>query len=107
MQVPDQRGAGLSHACAILGLRMPPAGTNAGCCWSCKAAVWWGVTVAGEAIPLDVGSRADGNLVIRRQADGSLRVCHASVVQQSLFSETRYVSHFATCPNADLHRKPK
>lgn len=64
-------------------------------CKSCGAAVRWMMTPKGKAIPLDPQPRDDGNLVIigslAWKSDGT--------------PGPRYVSHFATCPYADQHRK--
>ena len=63
-------------------------------CRSCGAAIIWATTTAGKRMPLDPkpisvaigeGVTNGGTVEIRRG----------------------YVSHFATCPSADQHRKPK
>jgi hypothetical protein len=58
------------------------------------------VTHAGRRIPLDVDPVVGGNLGIRD--DGR-------VVSSFGFPKkaTTYVSHFATCPNAADHRRPR
>jgi hypothetical protein len=59
-------------------------------CKSCEAKITWVKTAAGRPMPLDF--------------PGEKRV----VVQDGIgYVLDTYISHFATCPNADLHRKPK
>lgn len=67
-------------------------------CRSCGAEIRWERTHAGKPIPLDPEPRADGNLSIRD--DGR-------VVSSSGFpaEAPRYVTHFATCPHANQHRR--
>jgi len=76
-------------------------------CSSCGRPVEWAVTGTGKGIPIDPGARADGN--IARQGS---RVANALLVKvlrkgESHADPLRFVSHFATCPNADKHRKRK
>lgn len=71
---------------------------NPATCGSCGAQIVWGVTTNGKRIPLNLPSekrfvRARGE--VQPQPDG--------LVMQV---ET-WVSHFATCPNAAQHRKPR
>lgn len=66
-------------------------------CKSCGAEIVWGRTIHDMAIPLDIKSELR---FIFRPAP-SLRDDDRVVVTQT------YQSHFATCPNAAEHRKPK
>jgi hypothetical protein len=72
-------------------------------CRSCRASIVYVPTQAsGALIPLDVDPVDHGNIVIR---DGK-----ALYVKKDLYSlddELRYVSHFATCPQAARFRKTK
>lgn len=72
-------------------------------CRSCGAAIRWERTVAGKPIPLDPEPRDDGNLGIRD--DG--RVYSLGTPGQGALDlgVPRFVTHFATCPNADEHRR--
>lgn len=66
-------------------------------CKSCGAAIVWAKTCErGKSMPLDAQMVIGGNVkltegvaVVVRPGDGD------------------HVSHFATCPNANKHRKPK
>jgi hypothetical protein len=73
-------------------------------CRSCGAPVVWAKTTARHPIPLNPEPSEAGNLAY----------CDAGVVEyvggpRSLFDSDerpRYVSHFATCPDAPDWRKP-
>ena len=58
-----------------------------GQCRSCDAPIVWVKTQAGKNMPVDATSfdREDG----------------------LVFNPDKHISHFATCPNADKHRKPR
>lgn len=58
-------------------------------CHSCGAPILWARTTAGKLLPLDRCPRSDG-YILREMPDGSTLM---------------YVSHFATCHNADKHRR--
>jgi hypothetical protein len=101
-----------------------------GKCRSCEKPVLWVKTVNGRPMPLDPEPRADGNVV--SGSDGRARFLRAGVRQCKTCGCTetdacpggcswigehvcssclrreprRYVSHFATCPHRDQHRKP-
>jgi len=82
-------------------------------CRSCKAPVLWVQTEAGKAMPLDPEPHADGNVemtgrVARSKLGGMVQVVRVVAPQSSLFGDeapTRYLPHFATCPQADEHRQ--
>lgn len=90
-------------------------------CGSCKAAIWYGRTVNGKRMPLDPVPVECGNVIVDRDmlaldALGSLFVTDGpppdnAPVRVLRKGEAvapdvpRYVSHFATCPTADRHRR--
>lgn len=78
-------------------------------CGSCKADIVWAITVAtGKRIPLDAQPSEDGNVAVHRdQVNGELIARVLKDGEQTGPWEHRGVSHFATCPNADQHRKRK
>jgi len=71
-------------------------------CRSCQAPVIWAVTARGKRIPMDAGPREDGGFVLRGQRADDPPLALAK--GESRGREPRYVSHFATCPQADEHR---
>lgn len=74
-------------------------------CNSCGAKIIWAVTPKGARIPVDAIPTEDGNLVLEEHR-GQLVAC---VVGQEpgLFASPRHKSHFATCPHASQHRRPR
>jgi hypothetical protein len=78
-------------------------------CSSCAAPIIWAETKRGSRIPIDAQPVDGGDLVLRRQrGDEALLALHAAVNVESFDprpGERRYVSHFATCPDADQHRR--
>lgn len=86
-------------------------------CRSCGAAIWWGITAAGKAMPIDVEPTADGNVVRTGQMLPSrngdyLPEVEVRAVEPQPFdapedNAPRFTSHFATCPHADEHRRAR
>ena len=73
-------------------------------CNSCHQPVWWKLTSNGKRMPIDPDPVPDGNLIL----DGENTVLVIGPIDVLADPDTaRYVSHFATCPNADEHRKVK
>jgi hypothetical protein len=71
-------------------------------CRSCHAEITWAVTTAGKRMPLDNRPTPDGTVVI--DPDGRARVLARADLQ---FARLRFTPHWATCPNADAHRRPR
>lgn len=72
-------------------------------CSTCGARMVWAVTEAGKPIPLDSRSTPNGNLVVEDLDAPELR---ARAYLPLLDGDApRFTSHFATCPDAALHRK--
>lgn len=93
-------------------------------CNSCGAPIRWAISESsGKAIPLDIETVADGNIIETGMIDPSSKSPVIRYLKKSesitfpkmgdLFGSSarddvhRYVSHFATCPNADQHRKKR
>ena len=69
-------------------------------CRSCGAPIRWARTEKGKRIPLDVepvGNLPRGAFTLAVEGD--------DLLAKSVFPASYYVSHFATCPCADEHRK--
>jgi hypothetical protein len=69
-------------------------------CRSCKAELLWCKTLTGKNIPVDLVPVPGGNIEIQ-----VVKGKQVVVVHESNPDITRYVSHFATCPNAKEHRR--
>ena len=56
-------------------------------CKSCDEYIVWVKTEAGKNMPVDADSFDEGDDLV--------------------YDSDKHISHFATCPNADQHRKPR
>jgi hypothetical protein len=74
---------------------------SAGTCRSCRSPIVWCRThERGQIIPVDPDPREDGNL---ERVEGN--IVRVSAQATDLFGGDRYVSHFATCPDAEEWRR--
>ena len=71
-------------------------------CDSCGAPIRWERTVRGKPIPLDPEPGTDAHLFIR--SDGLVADDRS---HPAWADAPRFETHFATCPNANKHRKPR
>ena len=70
---------------------------NKGTCSSCRCSVFWVVMAkTGKRMPVNVVPAANGTIVIG--ADGLGYV-------DTNPGRAKFLSHFATCPNAQQHRR--
>lgn len=69
-------------------------------CKSCGAPVQWAKTSSGKAIPIDPMPREDGNIQLVDYGSYLGALVGAA-------GSGSHVSHFATCKNANGHRKPR
>lgn len=67
----------------------------------------WATTDNGAHMPLGAVPTDDGNIAVHRDEGGDLRARVLGTGDQAAPWEKRGTSHFATCPNADQHRKKK
>ena len=78
-------------------------------CRSCGAEIVWIITAKGKAMPCDV-KKIKG---VRAKFGDTLLVTEAGTIERvdvrapigGVPSVEGYISHFATCPNADTHRR--
>jgi hypothetical protein len=76
-------------------------------CRSCNASIVWARTrQKGKFIPLDAEPDALGNLVIGPPWGADPPTVDV-VKPGDNVARDRYTSHFATCKNAALHRRPR
>lgn len=75
-------------------------------CRSCQAPIEWAITENSKKMPLDRRPNPEGN-VIKTGAviDGLPEVHVIGFLDRLTGEETRFTSHFATCPNAKAHRR--
>lgn len=74
-------------------------------CKSCGADIIWIQTLGGKPMPCDakpIPFVEGGNLTLVTK-DGRVVKATADATSEKF----GYVSHFATCPNADAHRKER
>lgn len=79
-------------------------------CRSCRATIEWAVTANGKRMPVDVTPTPEGNVTTVPGGAGPgtlLALVHPPGQLPFDADEPRYTSHFATCPNADSHRRPR
>lgn len=81
-------------------------------CRSCGAKVIWTITVTGKRMPVDAEPCATGNLYVFAPDDPqgaleSVPVSSADPRAVKARDRSRFVSHFATCPAADSHRRAR
>ena len=87
-------------------------------CRSCRQTIRWALTERGRPIPIDPEPRPDGNLELvyidrvlvartitpEREQELELQLLEASREGREPVLPL-HVSHFATCPQADIHRR--
>ena len=72
-------------------------------CRSCGAGITWAKTAQGRSMPVDRDPVPDGNITLEDTDIGtSIATVHGP---DDPIEGERYVSHFATCPNANEHRR--
>lgn len=74
-------------------------------CSTCDALIRWAVfSASGKRVPLDFEPSPRGNLVVTGQRnDGTPLIAIAGANPGPML----YMNHFATCPQADQHRRKK
>ena len=75
-------------------------------CKTCGADIFWALTENGKPMPIDAVSTDNGNLECVWDHNGRV-LAHviAPLFLQMQTEAPRYTSHFATCPDADEHRR--
>lgn len=70
-------------------------------CKSCGAPITWAISAKGKAIPIDPSPVKSGNLVLIVEDPRNAPTARYARDEEG----PRYVSHFATCAQADEHRR--
>ncbi len=78
---------------------------DSGKCRSCNVAVLWVILASGRRMPLDA-TPCPGKGNVRLLPGGAEVLSGDALTEASDAQEELYLSHFATCPNANKHRKP-
>lgn len=73
-------------------------------CRSCERPMRWVDTNRGRKMPVDYDPHEDGNVVVH--ANGRADVYQSTPLDIPA-GATLHFSHFATCPNADAHRRSR
>ena len=85
----------------------PPATPEIAACGSCEAPIIWAISTAGARSPFDAEPVPEGTFWLTLNA--GTNVVRANYVGADDLVEqpdrNRYRTHFATCPNADDHRR--
>lgn len=76
-------------------------------CASCGASVVWVLTVRGVRMPVDAVPSPDGTLRLVGVPPTAIAVGRTVDLLDTTDDGVRHVSHFATCPNADQHRRKR
>lgn len=74
-------------------------------CRSCGAPLLWVITDGGKRMPLDADPTPAGTFVVADRDRDALRVSYVAPDALLIDDPPRYVSHYATCPDADRWRK--
>ena len=72
-------------------------------CSSCRARIIWTLTANDHRMPIDADPVENGNVVITGWI-GPIPKTRVARVDEQLDAQPRYLSHFATCPNASDFR---
>lgn len=74
-------------------------------CRSCGAEIVWVLTQKGHRMPIDPEPAPGGDIVVD---DGIASVVGGADLVDAVFEgRALYLAHFATCPNAARHRRPR
>lgn len=76
-------------------------------CRSCSARVVWIRTQSGKRMPLDADPSPKGDFVIVKHIDGGTLAVLVTPKTVEFYHDIkeRYLSHFATCPDAGKWRR--
>lgn len=74
-------------------------------CRSCGAPVRWVETTSGRRMPLDPTPNAKGNVYLEPGVPTATVFGNLQADARKALAGRLYLSHFATCPDADDHRR--
>jgi hypothetical protein len=76
-------------------------------CSTCGAPIVWTITTRLRSMPVDAQPDPDGNVLLTPGLPGGQPRAEVIGNPARLFGRTAYTSHFARCPQADRHRRPR
>lgn len=75
-------------------------------CKSCDAEIIWVKTEKGKSMPIDAEPSVEGQfLKVRVDENGTKHVQYLGEREAADCTRPLYLSHFATCPDAGIHRQ--
>jgi hypothetical protein len=67
----------------------------------------WARMPSGALNPLDAEPVVNGNIRIDEGEDGQIHGNVMSALEAAAYEGPKYQSHYASCPDANSHRKPR
>ncbi len=96
---------------AFLRQRQQTIARAAGRCGTCNSRVIWTLTAAEKRMPVDPDPATEGNLLLVPSQTGrhvrSIVLRDRGLETAAARGEPLHLSHFATCPQADKHRRKR
>lgn len=74
-------------------------------CGTCHAEIIWAVTTKAKRMPVDKDIHAQGNVLLADRGGSTPLAKVLTVAQQFGMQGKLRRSHFATCPDANKHRR--
>ena len=82
--------------------------THTARCRSCGEPIYWAQTREGRRMPVDTQPTEGGNVLLTlTRSTGALTCTVLSAGCEVEAGRRRYTSHYATCPQAASHRRPR
>lgn len=77
-------------------------------CKTCGADIRWAISEKGRMMPFDAEPNGRGQWRLRTQPGSWVPVAvHVPEDERDGYHHELLISHFASCPDADHHRRPK
>lgn len=80
----------------------------ASACRTCHSSIVWAQTTGGKRMPVDAAPSAGGTVVLAEQGPGLpplAMVLHTEAERDTAPAASLHTAHFATCPQANKHRR--
>lgn len=76
-------------------------------CRTCREPIRWVIMESGRSTPLDDAPVENGNVALEANGKRGIVLAGDELARARAHGEPLYLSHFATCPFADQHRRRK